>query len=133
MALQRAQFDVKALEPSADAMVRCCDGMTLVSSTRPRWWFVATAPISSPGDSAAPLAVQLEVEVLAGTVGISLMGSDNATLFSEIERGPGRAESVSLRADGSANIRHLLLRSVDALDRPTVVRVSNVRAIALRQ
>lgn len=98
---------------------------TLLSSDRPQWWFIATAPLAcelGEGGSAEVIA-----EVRAGRVGISLVGDDETRPYSERVAGPGPV-GVRLQRVGDNPIpRYILFRSCAPDNRPSVIEVLSIR------
>jgi len=104
-------------------MLRPCAEGVLLTSTQPCWWFLATMPVQAAATD-ADVAVTLDVAVVGGTAGLCLIGDDNATILVETIAGAGFSGRVTLRQPCSMEGLRCVLRSVDAGNRPLVVRLA---------
>lgn len=107
--------DGTMLRPYADGV--------LLTSTQPCWWFLATMPVQADAID-ADVAVTLDVAIVGGTAGICLVGDDNATILVETIAGAGFSGRVTLRQPCFMEGMRCVLRSVDAGNRPLLVRLA---------
>lgn len=96
----------------------------LFTLVRPRWWFVASAPLG--GDLGRVRQASITLTVRSGTVGVSFVGSDESAVVSEVEMGVGRGRADISTPESAPCPRKILFRSVDFLDRPAVFVVESI-------
>ena len=116
---------LRLLTPADHAIVRSRGDGRLFVTDRGQWWYLATADLR---DLASPVAaVNLEMYVSGGSVGISIVGDDETAIEREVVVGAGQYRKVRIATiDGVAPSR-LIIRSTDSREHPAVVHVTSLR------
>ena len=117
--------DIDAIVPAlgAGAISRTVTSGRLLSTDRPRWWFIGTVALSGAWAGTATI----DVEVRAGVLGVSLIGADESAPWAEREVGVGHHTIVLDLARPEVRPKNILMRSCDPRDLPVVLIVKSIK------